>query len=225
MSAAIPRGEEASIVTAILETKRKPQGIGEPAWDIARFYPLQGYWSEEDYFELEQKGVNRLIELNDGFLEFLPMPDMFHQDIVAFLFAALVDYLKEHRFGRAYFAPLPIRLWPGQIREPDLAVFASHRIKDKRKAPDGADLVMEILSSGAKDRKRDLKEKRAVYAKAKIPEYWIIDPKKRTITVLTLNKGAYVVHGEKKPGEQATSKLLKKFTVDVDEMFAAGEQK
>lgn len=201
------------------------QAISEPAWDVARLYPLQGDWSEEDYFALEKKSGNRLIELNDGVLEFLTMPDMYHQDTVAFLFSALVDYLREHRFGRAYFAPLPIRLWPGQIREPDIAVFESRRIKDKRKPPDGADLVMEVVSPGAKDRKRDLKDKRLAYAKARIPEYWIVDPKKEILTVLTLDHAKYIVHGEFKLGEQAGSKLLKGFSVDVAEVFAAGEQK
>ena len=37
----------------------------------------------------------------------------------------------------------------------------------------GADLVMEVVSGGEDDRRRDLETKVAEYARARIPEYWI----------------------------------------------------
>src|SRR5207237_10469473 len=58
-------------------------GPGEPTWEVARFYPLQGEWTEADYLALP---TNQLVELSDGRLEFLPMPKHFHQMIVAFLY-------------------------------------------------------------------------------------------------------------------------------------------
>jgi Uma2 family endonuclease len=211
----------------ILESDRKSEvksrRKGEPTWDIALAYPRQGLWTEDDYFALEHTLGNRMIELANGFLEFLPMPDFYHQDIVEFLFSALKAYLQEHHFGRAYFAPLPIRLWPGQIREPDIAVFRRGRIKHKRKAGDGADLVMEVVSPGEDARERDLDVKRREYAKAKIPEYWIVDPEPRTITVLALFGKSYKDHGVFTLGQKAASKLLKGFEVDVSDVFAAGE--
>ena len=80
---------------------------------------------------------------------------------------------------------------------------------------EGADLVMEVVSSGDEDRRRDLNTKREEYAQARIAEYWIIDPHLEQITVLTLDGQTYVVHGEFKRGERATSKLLPEFGVDV----------
>jgi Uma2 family endonuclease len=200
-------------------------GKREPAWDIAYFYPMQGDWTEEDYLDLDRNSEPRLIELNDGFLEILPMPDMLHQDIVKFIFTLFDAFVMGLGIGRVYFAPLPIKLWTKQMREPDIVFLASHRIKDKRQPPKGADLAMEVVSPGAEGRKRDLKEKRLVYAKAKIPEYWIVDPKTKTITVLTLSGRSYKVHGVYKTGDQAASKLLKGFKVAVNEVFAAGERK
>jgi Uma2 family endonuclease len=120
---------------------------------------------------------------------------------------------------------MPVKLWTLQMREPDLLFLKHHRILDKRKPPKGADLVMEVVSPGTENRKRDLREKREVYAKAKIPEYWIVDPKDKTITVLTLSGKTYKVHGVFKEGDEATSKLLKGFTVAVSDVFAAGEAK
>jgi Uma2 family endonuclease len=214
----------ASMLERPRKTRATKNGKPQPTWDIARLYPLQGHWTEEDYFALEANR-RRLMELNDGFLEFPSTPDFLHQDIVDFLFSAFKAFLEDRQFGRAYFAPLPIRLWPGQIREPDIAIFKYHRIKDKRKAPDGADLAVEVVSPGADNRKRDLKEKRRIYAKAKIAEYWIVDPEEKTITVLTLSGKAYKVHGIFRDGENATSKLLKGFKVAVSDVFAAGEGK
>jgi Uma2 family endonuclease len=166
-------------------------GKREPAWDIATFFPLQGDWTEEDYLDLDRNSESRLIELNNGFLEVLPLPDMLHQDIVQFLFVGLLTFIKDMEVGRAYVAPMPVKLWTKQFREPDVLFLASHRIKDKRKPPKGADLVMEVVGRGTDARKRDLKEKRRVYAKAKVPEYWIVDPQTKKITVLTLSGKTY----------------------------------
>ena len=203
-------------------TKRPPR---EPVWDVALIYPMQGDWTEDDYLALEANSGNWMIELVDGRLEFLTMPNMIHQDIVKFLLFRLHDFVVNHVAGEVLHAPLPVRFGKGVYREPDIAYFKPHRIKNRHQPPEGADLVMEIVSPGKDARERDLKAKRADYAKAKIPEYWIVDPETRTITVLTLSGRAYKVHGEFKAGEHAASKLLKGFKVGVTEVFAAGDGK
>jgi Uma2 family endonuclease len=102
-------------------------------------------------------------------------------------------------------------------------VLRHHRLKNKRKAPDGADLVVEVVSPGEEVRERDLETKRREYAKAKIAEYWIVDPETRIIDVLTLAGKTYKTHGRFTGDEAATSKLLKGFAVVVSEVFAAGD--
>jgi Uma2 family endonuclease len=208
------------MTTTIEREKRKS---GQPTWDIALLYPMQGDWTEEEYLALDRNSEPRLMELNDGFLEILPTPDMLHQDIVQFLFVVLQTFVTSSKMGRAYVAPMPVKLWTKQFREPDLVFLASHRIKDKRKPPEGADLAMEVVSPGVENRKRDLKDKRRVYTKAKIPEYWIVDPQAKTVTVLTLSGKGYKVHGVFKEGNEASSKLFKGFKVAVTDVFAAGE--
>ena len=194
---------------------------GEPSWDIALLFPAQGEWTEQTYLALEQSS-GRLVELVDGYIEILPVPDTYHQRLLKFLFRHLDDHLSAIGGGEVFFAPLPIRLGTGQLREPDIVFLKSHRIKDSHQPPEGADLVMEIISPGQENRRRDLKDKRRAYAKAKIAEYWVIDPEKQTITVLNLKAKSYKTHGTYGPGARATSKLLADFAVDVAQVFAAG---
>jgi Uma2 family endonuclease len=184
------------------------------------FYPLQGDWTEQDYLALD---TNRFVELVDGCLEIHDMAALWHQRIVKYLFLLLHGFVSSRGVGEAMISPLPIKLWEKQMREPDVLFFLPHRITDARKPPQGADLAMEVVSEGVENRERDLVIKRDEYAKARIPEYWIIDVENQRIIVLTLNGASYRVHGEFGPGSQATSLLLPGFVVDVSAVLAAGD--
>jgi Uma2 family endonuclease len=193
---------------------------GEPAWEIAHLFPAQGTWSEADYLALD---TNRLVELCDGCLEVLPMPTVFHQLLVKFLHARLEAFVTAHKLGLALFAPLQVRLGSGRFREPDVIFLKTARVPADRRQPEGADLVMEVVSEGERSRERDFTTKRGEYALAGIPEYWIVDPELRQITVLSLDADAYREHGVFGAGTDAPSALLPGFSVNVDEVFAAGD--
>src|SRR5438874_54466 len=188
-----------------------PMRRDEPTWDVALLFPAQGHWTEEEYLALN---TNCLVELVDGYLDVLPMPTVLHQLLVKFLHRCLDDFVTRLGLGLALFAPLPVRLWPAHLREPDVLFLRPGRVRDKRKPPDGADLVMEVLSEGQKNRERDLEVKRIEYAKARIPEYWIVDPEAKRITVLKLVADAYQIHGEFGLREKASSAVLQGFSVD-----------
>ncbi|MBI1830262.1 MAG: Uma2 family endonuclease [Planctomycetes bacterium] len=213
----------------VLQPIKKRRRIGNSRMqmpsDIVHLISTQDRWTEEEYLALDDNIGAWMIELVNGRLEVLPMPSPYHQDLVKFLFLLLNAFVDGRRLGRVYFSPLPVRLFPGTFREPDIAFLKKHRIKDRSKPPEGADLVMEIVSPGTDARERDFEDKRVDYAKAKIPEYWIVDPKEKTITVLTLSGKSYKVHGVYKAGDEAASKLLKGFKVAVSDVFAAGDGK
>jgi Uma2 family endonuclease len=118
------------------------------------------------------------------------------------------------------FAPFPIRLWEGKIREPDLVfMHAAHAHRRKDTYWEGADLVMEVLSP--EDPKRDRDIKRREYAMAGIPEYWLIDPTDQSVTVFVIEGGSslYSVKGVYREGPQAVSPNLPGFAVDVRGLF------
>jgi Uma2 family endonuclease len=196
--------------------------VPEPAWDVARLFPPQGGWSEEEYLALPG---SRLAEFDHGRVEVLDMPSQLHQFLVLFLYEALVGYVRPRNLGRVAVAPLPVKLWEGKLREPDV-LFMRREHSERRQANywRGADLVMEVTSPD--DPRRDRDTKRREYAQAGIPEYWLVDPAAHAVTVFALPEGAdsYAVHGVSEPGQRAESASLPGFEVDVAELFAAGEE-
>lgn len=182
--------------------------------------PPQGCWGDEHYLWLTDR-TRRLVEFTDGTVELLPMPTVEHQAILQFLNRLFDAYLAPLG-GFVLFAGLRVRIRDGKFREPDLAVLRSR--SDPRNEPRywiGADVVAEVVS--ADDPARDLVAKRADYAEAGIPEYWIVDPRVETVTVLTLAGGAYVEHGVFHRGDTAASVLLDGFAVDVTALFDFGK--
>ena len=178
--------------------------------------PPQGAWSDDAFLWLTDHS-NRPIEFTDGCIEELPMPTFTHQSVLLFLYDLLRAYLKP-RGGVVMVAALRLRVRPGKFREPDLLLL---RDRSDRRCQDrywlGADLVVEVVSPDNPD--RDLVEKRADYAEAGIPEYWIADPRDETIRVLTLRGAAYVEHGAYRRGDTAPSALLAGFSAEVSAVF------
>jgi Uma2 family endonuclease len=197
-------------------------GPGEPPWEIALLFPAQGQWTDAEYLALQQR-TTRLVELSDGYVEVLSMPSPFHQRIVRFLFRLLETCVIALGSGEVFFAPLPIRLWPGKFRDPDIVYLKPGRVSDPHHQPQGADLVVEVVSDDYADRQRDLETKRQEYAQAGITEYWIVDPREHQITVLTLEGKTYRTYGPFGRGATATSVILPGFAADVDAVFAAGQ--
>jgi Uma2 family endonuclease len=199
----------------------RPHGeLAEPTWAVAHLFPAQGTWSEGEYLDLNG---NRLVEFSNGMLEVLTTPTQAHQSIVLYLCQVLSAFASAHALGKVLPAPMRVRLWEGKFREPDV-LFMRRENSARRHEMfwDGADLVMEIVSDD--DRRRDLEIKRFEYARAGIPEYWIIDPQQKTATVLVLDGDRYVVHLESGVGGVVESALLKGFSVDVGAAFLVAEE-
>jgi Uma2 family endonuclease len=201
--------------------RSSPRGRSQPAWDIALLYPPQGQWDEGDYLRATET-TNQFVELCDGVIEVLSMPKTTHQLILQYLHGVLFAFVMRNKLGIVVFAPIRVRLREGTFREPDVVFMLSRNAR--RVGEDfweGADLVMEIVSGSAEDRRRDLVVKRREYARAGIDEYWIVDSKEKSITVLKRRGKTYVVHAQARPGDRAASALLRDFEVDATDVFAA----
>ena len=80
------------------------------------------------------------------------------------------------------------------------------------------DLLVEVLSPS--NRGDDLLKKRALYARAGVREYWIVDPTNRTVEILTLDRDAFHTV-QMAAGENAViSPLLGEMTFPLAAVFA-----
>ncbi len=193
--------------------KRSRRGKSAP---VAELYPPQGQWTEEDYFSLPD--TNRLVELSEGALVMPPHPTYSHQTALQNLFLQLEMFVKQKQLGVVRLAPLPVRLWPGKIREPDIFFISKeHRDRIAEQACGVPDLVVEVTSPST--RRVDRGEKLFEYAKAGVGEYWLIDPEEQTIEVYVLRERAYELVDRFDSGETARSQVLAGFKVPVGEVF------
>ena len=212
----------APVATEATATARSVTGsTSQAALDalLCDILPRQGCWSDEAYLWLADHG-RRLIEFTDGRIEELPLPTFTHQAVLLFLYRLFYDHLRPG--GVVMVSGLRMRIREGKYREPDLLLLRERsdpRCQDRYWL--GADLVAEVVSPDDPD--RDLVEKRFDYAEAGVPEYWIVDPRDETITVLVLEGDAYVEQGAYARGDMAMSSLLDGFTADVAAVFDAPE--
>lgn len=194
-----------------------------PTWELAGLFPGQGEWTDDDYLGMvERIEAGRLVELVDGHTEVLPMPTEEHQALILFLVDVLRAFANPRGLGKVSFAGIRVQLRPKTFRLPDVVFMsAKNRAKRDNRYWSGADLAMEVVSED--DPQRDLLDKRADYAAAGIKEYWIVDPRDRTVTDLVLKGRKYQERGAFEDGQAATSAILPGFTVDVSVLFDAAK--
>ncbi len=131
-------------------------------------------------------------ELLDGRLVASPSPTYPHQSVSARLHYELMKALTESGVAEVLAAPMDVVLSERVVLEPDLLVLRSGR-KDliTRRGIEGApDLVVEILSDSTK--RRDLNEKRELYGRFGVPEYWVVDPDAQTVEQYRRDGGEHV---------------------------------
>ncbi len=158
-------------------------------------------------------------ELLDGELVMSPSPNRAHQRIDTKLGWRLAQFVEERDLGEVYSAPFDVVLSEVDVVQPDLLFVSNERAyiiteDNIRGAPD---LVVEILSPSTAERDRTFK--RMLYARYGVPEYWLVDPDSRTITILRLDAGVYAEVSRYGPGQTLASPTLLGFTANLDQIF------
>jgi len=129
-------------------------------------------------------------ELIGGELFVSCAPGIPHQRVLLNLEIGLSEYLRTNPIGilvpgaGAIFSDYDAVI-------PDLAFVRHERwngVVTGEKFTGAPDIVIEILSRGTQNRKRDLSAKRGVYGKYGVAEYWIVDPDNQTILIFRLHE-------------------------------------
>jgi len=156
------------------------------------------FLSFDDYLSYDD-GTDHLYELFNGELIEVPPESGENVAIATFLllqFASIVGHLRVRGHG----LELEV-LGEPKNRYPDLTIIRPEHIQQLKSrntirvsmAPPL--LVIEVVSPGELQGERDYRAKRQQYQDIGIPEYWIVDPAARQVTVLHLKGDVYTEVG------------------------------
>ncbi|MGB5592718.1 MAG: Uma2 family endonuclease [Crocosphaera sp.] len=148
--------------------------------------------SFEEYLVYDD-GTDNNYELEDGDLLLMNPPTGRHALIIRFLYNLLESEIKVLNNPWLTLQNIGIRTSLKRSRIPDLAVINREQIEEKLDVSAVIEsppiLVIEIVSPESII--RDYRYKRSEYSVVGIPEYWIVDPEAKRLTVLLLVEGLY----------------------------------
>jgi len=144
---------------------------------------LDASWSYARWSKLPDDGHR--YEVIDGVLYKTTAPSFFHQWIIRQIVRALLSQIDDMGVGITTWSPIGL-LMPGcDPVQPDIVVVRSAErdmIYDRRINGVPA-LIVEVLSPS--NAEKDTEIKRAAYARAGLPEYWIVRPAERDLLLLS----------------------------------------
>lgn len=140
-------------------------------------------WNRARWEQLPDDG-NRY-EVIDGVLYMTTAPSFFHQWIIRQITRMLFAQIDDTGVGITLWSPIGVFMSGCDPVQPDLLVILTTDlgiIRDRR--IDGVPaLLIEVLSPG--NAAKDTDTKRKAYARAGLPEYWIVRPASRDVLVYT----------------------------------------
>ena len=179
----------------------------------------------DDYL-IHCKDMEARYELTNGELIALP-PESDANVIIARAMDRALSELVGFRRVRTHQLALEM---PGQPKNrfPDITVLLPEHLEQLKASGQSAIrldmhppmLVVEVVSPGADNQRRDYIDKRNQYEWRGIPEYWIVDPIKQQVTVLSLTTDGYqetVFVGD----ELVVSQTLSEWALTAAEMLSA----
>lgn len=157
---------------------------------------------------------DRRYELIDGKVYLMaPAPSRKHQKISVELLRQISMFLFDKKC-EVYNAPFDVRLPEGEEKEediitvvqPDILIVCDENKLDKWGCKGAPDLIIEIISpsSGGRDRK----DKRDLYERHGVKEYWLVDYNEKTVEV-------YLLDEDKKYGKSAVYLAEDKISVSI----------
>jgi Uma2 family endonuclease len=110
-----------------------------------------------------------------------PAPLDIHQKVLVEIHFQLLSLVKKKHLGETRVAPYDVYLGRKNVFQPDILFISNERLHliEKNGLHGAPDLVIEILSPGTA--KYDLEEKKDVYERFGVKEYWIVEPASRSV--------------------------------------------
>ncbi len=158
-------------------------------------------------------------EIIDGELYVSKQPHAYHQ-LVCFNVASK---LKESDNGQAFIAPGLIFADDDDVA-PDVVWISSGRLSTTLGA-DGKlhaapELIVEVLSPGSANEKRDREAKLKLYSRRGVHEYWIVDWRRRQTEVFRREDARLVLAATLAESDALTTPLLPALACPVGDLFS-----
>ncbi len=181
--------------------------------------PRQGEWTYSDYLAIPDDG--RRYEIVNGVLLLMPSPSRSHQKTVLEIATYLRTHIQTASLGEVYVGPFDVELAHDTVFQPDVLVVLNAGLE---KVTEGGvigapDLVVEVASPSTAPYDRLSKYEK--YAQARVPEYWIVNPEKRTVEMLTLAGTTYRSLGIFEGRATLPSRVIPELPVRVEQFFAS----
>ena len=161
-------------------------------------------------------------EIIDGELYVTKQPHAGHQYTTTRFVSELDQWDRQTGAGVAMVAPGLVFAADNDVA-PDLVWVSMERLRHVldasghfRAAPE---LIVEVLSPGARNIRRDRELKLDLYSRQGVDEYWIADWRLREIQVYRRQQAALHVVGTLRDGDLLTSPLLPGFSCDVSSLW------
>jgi Uma2 family endonuclease len=145
-------------------------------------------YTYEDYIKISD---DKRYELINGELIMTPLPVPKHQRVSRKIEFILEKFVSGNNLGEVFYAPCDVYLDNENVVQPDILFISKDRLdiigeKNIQGAPD---LVVEIISENSVY--RDMVQKKKLYAKFNVKEYWIVIPEEKEVEVYILEGGVH----------------------------------
>lgn len=127
---------------------------------------------------------NKRVEVFDDVVYDMASPSQIHQMLSMELSNILYNYIKSKQGSCQVFnAPFDVKLSdkPLTIVQPDIMIICDKDKLDGKRCNGAPDFIIEIVSPG--NPSDDYIRKAYYYKNAGVREYWIVDPRRKTVTI------------------------------------------
>lgn len=160
-------------------------------------------------------------EIIDGEMIRKSAPSPMHQEVSRNLLYLLETVNRQHQKGSLFYAPIDVYLDEFNKPQPDLVFISkekSHLVTSS--GIEGVpDLIIEIISPSSVI--RDRIEKKNVYERVGVHEFWLVDPRYESIEIYTLQDGRYQLYSGATTFEGVLkSETFPELTIELRGIFA-----
>jgi Uma2 family endonuclease len=177
-------------------------------------------WTSADLDKLPDDGTR--YEIIDGELFMSPPPHFYHQGVVMDLGAMLWNWNESLRLGRVVDGT-GVTFDLDEVVIPDIMWISNERVatalRPNGQIDDAPELVIEVLSPGKTNERRDRVAKLTLYSRRGVDEYWIVNWQARNIEIYRRSGADLQLARTMLENEVLESSLLPGFTCPVSKIF------